>query len=212
MSRFSRVIHVRLSDRTLYLLYKYKDSAFTLAPSTLVNETLSDIIDKLIGMNIVQDTDDEGACQALDDMLAAPISNNKQYQDDPLALALQGICNKSSNYKEVETIKEEQKDPIIPDDKKSSPNEQILLEDEVELSPIPPWKSADITSFAFLRQRAPKDAIIELAVAEKNPALIRSIECIYSNIPTELWGGDKAQSLIADILPTIQKYLDIGDE
>ena len=210
MSKFSRVVHVRLSDRTLYLLYKYKDSAFTLAPSTLVNETLSDIIERLIQMRTVNDIDEEDACQVLDDMLSVAYIPN-QYKEDPLTLALQGIGNKSSDFKEVETIVEEQKEPIIPNDKKSSPNEQILPLEQ-DLFPIPPWKNKDITDFAFLKSQAPKDAIIELAVSENNPILMRAIECIYSNIPNELWGGEKAQSLIADILPTIQKYFERGDK
>ena len=156
-------------------------------------------------------TNEAKATEILDSMLG--INSKSVSEIDPLSSALLGLFdNPDKSFNEFNKQQLDESAPIEPDAKDRSPNEQFSsVVPEPELAEVPPWQGAEIKSFSDLKQIAPKDAVIELAQTENNIILQHAIECIYSNIPKEMWGGDKAQELISNIYPTIEKHVERGD-
>lgn len=210
MSRYSRIVHTRVKDKTLYILYQVvsEEERLTISPSSLINKILEQLASQISAATPSMQLDEDIASELLDDLLGVDYDNNQDTKQDPLESAigglLSGLVGKSSSV----TIDDKQS-PIEPAFKiRSNFEHDLEPEPEPELSPIPPWEGA--TPFTTLKAMSPKDAVIEVASLENNKILQRAVECVYSNIPREMWGTDKAQKLIADIIPIINKYAEKG--
>jgi len=100
--------------------------------------------------------------------------------------------------------------PIKPQIENRSENERNLDEqaNKFNIDPSkPPWQQEGVLPFDKIAEQSPKDSLVEAAKEADNIPQKRAIECVYSNIPMEMWGGETAQRLVSDMIPTIDLYI-----
>ena len=209
MSKTSRTVHANIQDRTLLLLYtldekRFPDQDEPKPMSSVVSEYLNMFVDKLVSANKLEDVDPELATDLLNDWLG------KEVLEDGIddIFTDTELFGDDIDEEELEKGAASMVRPIEPD-VKNRPTDGQILEPEPVLSDTPPWEESDIKSFEYFVNSSPLDRYIELANAPESPSTLkRAVQIVYSHLPTELWGSEKAEEEITDILPIIKQYED----
>jgi len=210
MSKTSRTVHANISDRTLLLLYMLDDKRFPdeeepKPMSSIVSEYLNMFVDKLVSANKLEDIPIEQATTMLNDWLGKGTIEEEMediFEDDEL-------FGPDIDKEELEKGAAAMVVPIEPDVKNRPNDGQILEPEEPRLSPVAPWNEPNIRPFDWFVKTSPLDRFIELANSSDSPSTLkRAVQVVYSHLPNELWGTEKAEEEITDILPIIKRYED----
>jgi len=206
----SRTAHLRLRNSTILTLYKLTEiqsGIVDIPMSTMIVNILDNLVDKLLDAGKLPHVTDEAAGSLLDAIYRDKEDTADEELDD-IEPDLLGdfISDVEVDSSDIEENLSLHSIPLEKDFQKRSPDEQQLVEGVINYPPNPPWyKQPSENSYPQLMFRAPKDMLIE--AAENNEHLQRAIEQIYPVLPQDMWGGSKAQSLVAEVMPMVIHYL-----
>jgi len=209
----SRVVHLRLRNSTILTCHKLlelQQGEFDIPMSTMLVTVLDNLTDKLVNSGKLPSIADENAAIVLDAIYKEVDLGDDEEEPEsnlPEPDMLEDFCS------DVKVSDEDVEDNLsihnIPLDKefqKRSPDEQQIVEEEINYPDNPPWETnTDYKTFTQLKITSPKDMLIESA--ENSEHLQRCIEMIYSVIPMDMWGSPRAHELVAEVLPTVEHYL-----
>lgn len=197
-----------------------------LTPSEAVHEVLTNLMNRLARSGkvpVASEKTVEYRMEAILALLEPDPSDSHNESEDGIDDIISGLFgdqvedddkDKSNEAAEVaatvQGVSFDNDPPVKPDIQNRSDDERILDEhaQAVKLGK-PPWEMDNIRPFQDLEILAPKDALIEAASMQGDEVSKRAIECIYSNIPMEMWGTETAQRLVADLKPEIEIFLSI---
>jgi len=207
----SRVVHLRIKNSTIlgcHKLTELQQGATDTPMSTMLAGVLDSLVDKLVLSGKLPSVEDHAAGVVLNSIYRVQI-------DDEGDIAVEEIIEPDMFEDFLDSVDVEEESiqsnlaiheiPLDKDFQKRSPDEQQENDLDIDYAPEPPWETEAYTPFYSLEAQAPKDILIE--AAQDNPHLQRAIELVYGTIPVEMWGGPKAQALVAEVMPTVVHYL-----
>ena len=201
----SRVIHIRLDDWALlgcHDIVKSADKEVSNMPmATIVRHVVNALVRNMQMSEKIPVYNREDRLDRLQEL----------YSDEPLKLdvTLDNIDVELSD----ESTRDAEIDQIVIEALKKigeeGEPEDISKPVEISESSIPEGvtvvTAVDIMTqecepFSSFKKKAPKDRFIEWAEAQDNSIIQQAVAIIYTGLPQELWGSDKAEFMIAGLL------------
>lgn len=198
----SRVIHIRLDDWVLLgchdVMKAGKDSIDNIPMATIVRNVLTALIRKLQNTNQIPTYTKEEAYERAMEMYSGA-------EELDLDIVLSDIVDPVEGDDSSE-MAELLKETLREIENEGAP-EGIGQEVEIsEASDIPaiPLATLDLFKvesfdFSFLKQTAPKDRFVEWA-KDEDKLIQKAVSIVYSGLPQQLWGSEKAETMIKDML------------
>jgi len=197
----SRVIHIRIDDWVLLgchdVMKEGKDSVDNIPMATIVRNVLTALIRKLQNTNQIPTyTKEEAYDRAMEIYSGAEELN--------LDIALADII-------EPEGEKEEDMTDLVKEalrqiEQEGAPEGLAEKVEITETSTLPEMPlttinllKIDSVSFHFIQKQSPKDRFVEWA-ADKEAAVKKAVCIVYDGLPKQLWGSEKAENMIKDLL------------
>lgn len=89
-------------------------------------------------------------------------------------------------------------------------DEEVEEGEPVPLASRPPWEEEGIKSLEDLGEQAGKDYLYDRVMSnpEASEADKRALQVVYSKIPRELWGTERAENLIENLKPVVERHLE----
>lgn len=85
-------------------------------------------------------------------------------------------------------------------------------EQPMPLAERPPWEEEGVLPIEELGKEVGRDEIYDSIMSNPEPdeGYRRALQVVYSKIPRELWGTDRARELIESLLPVVRQHLKNG--
>mgnify|MGYP001811972187 CR=1 FL=1 len=184
----SRVVHARIGDRHLALCFRLLARAGkptdNLAAATAVRDALGAMLEGLVAQGYLEDITTEEAIKFLDDRIGQALIIEGMpvpiFEGDSGPAQVPDLKDRIN-----ETLGKVQSGGLEPGAPDNLPEAE---EDEIDVIPLDDLLLA-----------APKDAILE-NIDRSNADLVNAVEQVYSVIPRDMWGTDKALNLIQRVL------------
>ena len=200
----SRVVHVRLDDWAIIGCHDILKTGGKLADSISMSTMVRQVVNALVRNMQVSDkiptyTQDE-RYDRLEEM----------YKED--ILELDTILTPAEIQGVVESVEDSEISDIVREavGRIESAGEPQHISQEVTIAEatdelVPEPESVNLmhqmcTPFSVIKKRAPKDRLVEWAVEQDNKIIKQAVAILYTGLPQELWGSNKAEEMIGGLL------------
>ena len=197
----SRVVHVRLDDWALIGCHDILKSGGKVVAgipmSTIVRQVVGALVRNMQLSERIPTYNEEARIKRVAEL----------YMDEPFsldeAIDLGSIVSERTEDDEILSLVKEAVSRIETEGEPQSIAEPVEISEAEpvteEEKPTLNLLTQDFIPFHLLAHKAPKDRFIEWA--EKENDIIQAAVCItYTGLPQELWGSEKAEEMISDLL------------
>lgn len=201
----SRVVHVRLDDWALIgchdILKTGGKLVDSISMSTMVRQIVNALVRNMQVNNKIPMYTKEERYDRLEELYQADVLELDTILDPAAILNLEDPVQDSEildivkeAVRKIESEGEPQK--ISQKVTISEVTDTILGKDEQSINLM----KQKCTPFSVFKKKAPKDRLIEWAIDQNNDIIKQAVAILYTGLPQELWGSDKAEEMVAGLL------------